>query len=157
MFPFDDENLPLFTVGQVAQMLEVQQAFLRRLDEFGVVRPSRSSGGQRRYSRTEVTVVRYVAQLADEGMTLAAIRRVLELEDQVRALEAERDALLTALAERDELLAALSSRRNSGPALLDQPASDSGNSRRRAGPERQWLRGSTPQYRGASRDRPDAE
>ena len=115
MFPFEDENLPLFTVGQVAEMLEVQQAFLRRLDEFGVVRPSRSSGGQRRYSRTEVTVVQYVSRLADEGMTLAAIRRVLELEHQVRALEAERDALLTALAERDELLAALSRRRHQSP------------------------------------------
>ena len=107
MLPFDDESLPLFTVGQVAQMLEVQQAFLRRLDEFGVVRPSRSTGGQRRYSRTEVTVVQYVAQLADEGMTLAAIRRVLELEEQVKVLQAERDALIAALAERDRLLTAL--------------------------------------------------
>jgi DNA-binding transcriptional MerR regulator len=114
VLPFEDENLPLFTVGQVAQMLEVQQAFLRRLDEFGVVRPSRSSGGQRRYSRTEVTVVRYVARLADEGMTLAAIRRVLELEDQVRALQAERDALLAALVERDEMLAVLARRTRSG-------------------------------------------
>ena len=122
MFPFEDENLPLFTVGQVAEMLEVQQAFLRRLDEFEVVRPSRSAGGQRRYSRTEVTVVRYVAQLADEGMTLAAIRRVLELEQHVRALKAERDALLTALAERDELLAALGRRRRqSGPASSPDP------------------------------------
>jgi len=107
VLPFDDENLPLFTVGQVADMLEVQQAFLRRLDDFGVVRPSRSNGGQRRYSRTEVTVVQYVAQLADEGMTLAAIRRVLELEQQVKVLEDERDALLAALAERDKILAAL--------------------------------------------------
>jgi MerR family transcriptional regulator, heat shock protein HspR len=107
VLPFEDENLPLFTVGQVAQMLEVQQAFLRRLDEHGVVRPSRSNGGQRRYSRTEVTVVRYVAQLADEGMTLAAIRRVLELEHKVKALEEERNALREALAERDRLLGAL--------------------------------------------------
>ena len=61
--PFDDENLPLFTVGQVAEMLEIQQAFLRRLDEFRVVRPSRSSGGQRRYSRNEITVVQYVVEL----------------------------------------------------------------------------------------------
>jgi len=145
VLPFDDENLPLFTVGQVAQMLEVQQAFLRRLDEFGVVRPSRSSGGQRRYSRTEVTIVQYVAQLADDGMTLAAIRRVLELEDQVRALEAERDALMTALAERDELLAALTSRqRRSGPELLEQRASDSDTSPRRNRQQRHWLRGSTP-------------
>jgi MerR family transcriptional regulator, heat shock protein HspR len=117
VFPFEDENLPLFTVGQVAEMLEVQQAFLRRLDEFDVVRPSRSAGGQRRYSRTEVTVVRYVAQLADEGMTLAAIRRVLELEHQLRALQAERDALLTALAERDDLIVALTRGRRQAPSV----------------------------------------
>ena len=98
--PLDDENMPLFTVGQVAEMLEVQQAFLRRLDEFQVVRPSRSAGGQRRYSRSEMIVVRYVVQLMDDGMTLAAVRRVLQLEAQVRELEAERDALLAALARR---------------------------------------------------------
>lgn len=107
MLPFEDEDKPVYTVGQVADALKVQQAFLRRLDEFGVVRPSRSTGGQRRYSRVEVTVVQYVAQLADEGMTLAAIRRVLALEEQVRELEAERQALLRALAERDHLLASL--------------------------------------------------
>ena len=81
--PFEDEDLPLFTVGQVSGMLEVQQAFLRRLDEFGVVRPSRSGGGQRRYSRREIVTVQYVVRLTGEGMTLAAIRRILELEAQV--------------------------------------------------------------------------
>jgi MerR family transcriptional regulator/heat shock protein HspR len=87
--PFEDEDLPLFTVGQVSGMLEVQQAFLRRLDEFGVVRPSRSGGGQRRYSRREIVTVQYVVTLTSEGMTLAAIRRILELEAQVRGLELE--------------------------------------------------------------------
>lgn len=87
--PFEDEDLPLFTVGQVSGMLEVQQAFLRRLDEFGVVRPSRSDGGQRRYSRREIVTVQYVVRLTSEGMTLAAIRRILELEAQVRDLELE--------------------------------------------------------------------
>jgi DNA-binding transcriptional MerR regulator len=87
--PIDDENLPLFTVGQVSVMLAVQQAFLRRLDEFGVVRPTRSGGGQRRYTRREITVVQYVVQLADEGMSLAGIRRILELEARVRDLERE--------------------------------------------------------------------
>ena len=95
--PLDDENLPLFTVGQVSAMLEIQQAFLRRLDSLGVVQPSRSSGGQRRYTRNEITVVQYVVRLADEGMTLSAIRRILDLEIQVRELEAERDALRAAL------------------------------------------------------------
>jgi DNA-binding transcriptional MerR regulator len=68
-------------------MLAVQQAFLRRLDEFGVVVPNRSTGGQRRYTRREITVVQYVVRLADEGMTLAGIRRILELEAQVRNLQ----------------------------------------------------------------------
>jgi len=87
--PFEDEDLPLFTVGQVSGMLEVQQAFLRRLDEFGVVRPSRSDGGQRRYSRREVVTVQYVVRLSSEGVTLAGIRRILELEAQVAMLRQE--------------------------------------------------------------------
>jgi MerR family transcriptional regulator, heat shock protein HspR len=106
--PLDDENRPLFTVGQVSEMLEVQQAFLRRLDEFNVVTPSRSAGGQRRYTRNEIVIVSYVVELIDDGLTLPAVRRVLELEAQVRELEAERDALRAALlalraevAERD--------------------------------------------------------
>ena len=109
--PLDDENLPLFTVGQVSEMLEIQQAFLRRLDEFRVVRPSRSAGGQRRYTRNEITVVQYVVALAGEGMTLAAIRRVLELEARVKDLEDERARLRAALADRDQLLGLLRSQR----------------------------------------------
>jgi MerR family transcriptional regulator, heat shock protein HspR len=109
--PLDDENLPLFTVGQVSEMLEIQQAFLRRLDEFRVVRPTRSPGGQRRYTRREITVVQYVVNLVDEGMTLTAVRRVLELEDRVKELEAQRDALQAELeAHREALQAAVADR-----------------------------------------------
>lgn len=97
--PLDDENRPLFTVGQVSEMLQVQQAFLRRLDEFAVVTPSRSAGGQRRYTRNEIVVVSYVVELVDDGLTLPAVRRVLELEGRVRDLEAERDVLRAALAQ----------------------------------------------------------
>ena len=100
--PIDDENLPLFTVGQVSIMLEVQQAFLRRLDQKGVVSPSRSEGKQRRYSRREITVVQYVVQLADQGVSLAGIRRILELEAQVRRLERECVALRAELRRYQE-------------------------------------------------------
>jgi len=96
--PFDDANMPLFTVGQVSEMLAVQQAFLRRLDEFRVVRPSRSAGGQRRYTRNEIVAVRYVVELMDDGLTLSAVRRVLQLEARVRHLEAERDELRAQIA-----------------------------------------------------------
>ncbi|MGH3318975.1 MAG: helix-turn-helix domain-containing protein [Streptosporangiaceae bacterium] len=88
----DDETASLYTVGQVARILRVRQAFLRRLDEYEIVCPVRSSGGQRRYSRLEIRRVRHVVELASEGMTLIAIRRVLELERRVTKLQAERDA-----------------------------------------------------------------
>lgn len=68
-------------------MLGVQPAFLRRLDTEEVVRPARSDGGQRRYTRLEIALVEKVAGLADEGFTLAAIRRVLFLEGRVEDLQ----------------------------------------------------------------------
>jgi MerR family transcriptional regulator, heat shock protein HspR len=84
---FDDDHAPLYTVGQVAGMLDVQPAFLRRLDVEQVVQPARSDGGQRRYSRNEVALVQHVSQMADGGMTLAGIRRILVLEAEVAALK----------------------------------------------------------------------
>lgn len=87
--PFDDEHAPLYSVGQVADMLHVEQAFLRRLDEHDVVRPARSSGGQRRYTRHEIGDLQNAIQLVDEGMTLAAVRRIFELQHQVRELQEE--------------------------------------------------------------------
>ncbi|MFC7100178.1 MerR family transcriptional regulator [Nonomuraea rubra] len=67
-------------------MLQVQQAFLRRLDQHDVIRPSRSSGGQRRYSRRDIIIVQHVTRMTQEGMTLIAIRRILELEREVAVL-----------------------------------------------------------------------
>ncbi len=99
MEPFDDENVPLYTVGQVAQMLAVKQAFLRRVDELRVVSPQRSAGGQRRYTRVEIRIIRQVASMADEGMTMAAIRRIIELERQLATVTRQRDELVVRLSE----------------------------------------------------------
>ncbi|MEY2420614.1 MAG: MerR family transcriptional regulator, heat shock protein HspR [Acidimicrobiaceae bacterium] len=85
--PFDDDHAPLYSVGQVAGMLGVQPAFLRRLDTEQVVAPARSGGGQRRYNRLEIARVQQVAAMADEGMTLIGIRRILELEAEVTLLK----------------------------------------------------------------------
>jgi len=84
---FDDEHAPLYTVGQVAGMLDVQPAYLRRLDVEQVVQPARSDGGQRRYSRDEIALVQHVTQMADAGMTLTGIRRILALEAEVASLK----------------------------------------------------------------------
>ncbi len=84
---FDDDHTPLYTIGQVAGMLNVQQAFLRRLESEEVMQPARSQGGQRRYTRQEVHDVERIVALTDEGMTLAGIRRILVLESQILDLK----------------------------------------------------------------------
>jgi len=97
--PFDDENVPLYTVGQVAEMLSLKQAFLRRIDELQVVSPQRSAGRQRRYTRVEIRVIQQVATMADEGMTLPAIRRIIELEERLAEVVRQRDDLAARLSE----------------------------------------------------------
>ena len=98
--PLDDEYAPLFTVGQVAQMLAVKQAFLRRVDELNVVSPQRSAGGQRRYTRYEIRVIQQVVTMAGEGITLQAIRRIIDLERRLAEVIRERDELARRLADR---------------------------------------------------------
>ncbi len=90
---FDDDDAALYTVGQVAGMLELQSAFLRRLDREGIVQPARSDGGQRRYSRVDVAQVQHVTRMTEEGMSLAGIRRILALETEVADLKAQLAAL----------------------------------------------------------------
>jgi MerR family transcriptional regulator, heat shock protein HspR len=96
--PLEDENAPLYTVGQVAEMLAVKQAFLRRVDTLQVVSPQRSAGGQRRYTRYEIRVIQQVMTMADEGITLQAIRRIISLERQLAMVTRERDELARRLA-----------------------------------------------------------
>ena len=112
MEPFEDENVPLFTVGQVAEMLAVKQAFLRRIDELQVVSPQRSAGRQRRYTRVEIRVIQQVASMADEGMTMPAIRRIIELETKLAEVAAQRDELAARLKEVSSERARLTHRLN---------------------------------------------
>ncbi|HEU5160863.1 MAG TPA: MerR family transcriptional regulator [Streptosporangiaceae bacterium] len=111
--PLDDEHAPLYTVGQVASMLEVRQAFLRRIDEHNVVSPRRSPGGQRRYSRHEIGQVQQVVHMMGEGMSLPAIRRIIELEYELAQITRERDELRALLTEHDRRGGAAASSRPS--------------------------------------------
>jgi MerR family transcriptional regulator/heat shock protein HspR len=123
--PLEDENTPLYTVGQVAQLLAVKQAFLRRCDELRVVSPQRSSGGQRRYTRIEISVIQQVVTMADEGMTLPAIRRIIDLESRLAEVTRQRDELARRLLEisqgRNELRWQASQPRPAAPAPAEPP------------------------------------
>ncbi|MCG5432130.1 MerR family transcriptional regulator [Mycobacterium sp. MYCO198283] len=61
---------------------------LRTYDRLGLVRPRRTSGGGRRYSQHDVDLLREVQRLSqDEGVNLAGIKRIIELTNQVEALQ----------------------------------------------------------------------
>ncbi|GAA3439250.1 MerR family transcriptional regulator [Kutzneria kofuensis] len=81
----DDADYPAYTTGQAADLLGVQQAFLRSLDTAELVRPHRSGGGHRRYSRRQLELVARIRALFDEGHTLAATARIIGLEDELAA------------------------------------------------------------------------
>jgi MerR family transcriptional regulator/heat shock protein HspR len=74
-------------MAQVTETLGVAAAVLRRWEQAGLVRPERTAGGQRRYSRREIERLRHVAELVGEGMTTGGIRRVLDLEERIDQLE----------------------------------------------------------------------
>jgi DNA-binding transcriptional MerR regulator len=66
-----------------AELLGVQPAFLRSLDAAGLLTPNRSPGGQRRYSRAELTLALRVRELLDVNMPLVAAIRIVSLERQL--------------------------------------------------------------------------
>ncbi|HET9116464.1 MAG TPA: MerR family transcriptional regulator, partial [Pseudonocardiaceae bacterium] len=59
----DDVDYPVYTMGTAAELLGVQPAFLRSLDAAGLLSPGRSAGGQRRYSRADLTLAMQVREL----------------------------------------------------------------------------------------------
>jgi MerR family transcriptional regulator, heat shock protein HspR len=86
-----DPDYPAYTTGQAAEILGVQQAFLRALDASGAVTPQRSVGGHRRYTRRQLAFALRIRELFDQGHNLASTLRILCLQDdldEARALNA---------------------------------------------------------------------
>jgi MerR family transcriptional regulator, heat shock protein HspR len=94
----DDEDYPAVPVGQAAELLDVQPAFLRSLDAAGVLQPGRTGGGHRRYSRRQLRLAARLRVLLDEGNTLAAAQRIAALEDELSVSD---DRLRAATADLD--------------------------------------------------------
>jgi MerR family transcriptional regulator, heat shock protein HspR len=84
----DDPDYPAYTTGQAAAALGVRQAFLRSLDAARAVRPQRSAGGHRRYSRRQLLFAQRIRELFDQGHTLTSAQRILSLEDELAAARA---------------------------------------------------------------------
>lgn len=87
MKPKMDRYTPIFAITAAAELAEMHPQTLRQYDRIGLVSPQRTSGNTRRYSLHDVDQLREVARLSAEGLSLEGIRRVLQLEDQVRELQ----------------------------------------------------------------------
>jgi DNA-binding transcriptional MerR regulator len=92
----DDEDYPSVAMGQAAELLGVQPAFLRSLDNAGVLKPHRTGGGHRRYSRRQLALAARLRELLDDGHSLASARAICGLEDRLRTSD---DALEDARAD----------------------------------------------------------
>ena len=85
-----DIELPIFTVGQTAELANIHPQTLRQYDRLGLVRPQRTDGGARRYCLRDIARLTRAQRLSqDEGINLSGIARILVLEEENRQLRRE--------------------------------------------------------------------
>jgi MerR family transcriptional regulator/heat shock protein HspR len=111
-----EDDAPVFVISVAAELSGMHPQTLRQYDRLGLVTPGRAGGGGRRYSSRDVALLREVQRLSqEEGVNLAGVKRIIDLENQVMALT-ERVAELAA--ELDAAHAALASAQTAAVASL---------------------------------------
>ena len=91
-----DEFTPVLAIAVAAELAGMHPQTLRQYDRLGLVRPARTRGRGRRYSMRDIHVLREVQRLShDDGVNLAGIKRILELEEEVRAMRRQVEFLRT--------------------------------------------------------------
>lgn len=76
----------VFVISVAAELSGLHPQTLRSYDRLGIVEPSRTGGGGRRYSLRDIELLREVAQLTSEGLGLEGVKRVIELKNEVETL-----------------------------------------------------------------------
>jgi MerR family transcriptional regulator/heat shock protein HspR len=79
----------VYVISVAAELAGMHPQTLRIYERKGLLEPARTAGGNRRYSDDDIERLRRISELAGEGMNLAGIRRVMELEDEVSRLRSE--------------------------------------------------------------------
>ncbi|HXG42798.1 MAG TPA: MerR family transcriptional regulator [Dehalococcoidia bacterium] len=109
----DDEELPedepLYVISVAARMVGMHEQTLRYYERMGIIRPARSKGRIRLYSRADIQRLRQVQRLMDElGVNLAGAEAILKLREHIQSLERQIEELRRELqAYRDRLLPAI--------------------------------------------------
>jgi MerR family transcriptional regulator/heat shock protein HspR len=96
----DDRERALYIISVAAELAGVHAQTLRIYERRGLIEPSRTEGGSRRYSDLDIALLRRIQELTADGVSLAGVRKVLDLEaeldaarDQISALEARLERL----------------------------------------------------------------
>ncbi|HEU0127079.1 MAG TPA: helix-turn-helix transcriptional regulator, partial [Pseudonocardiaceae bacterium] len=98
--PGADQDTPIFVISVAAELAGMHAQTLRGYDRLGLVSPGRSPGGGRRYSARDIALLQEVQRLSQEdGVNLAGIKRIIDLENQVTEL---RSRMAELAAELDE-------------------------------------------------------
>ncbi len=79
----------VYVISVAAELAGVHPQTLRIYERRGLVDPARTSGGSRRYSDDDIALLRKIQELTNDGLNLAGVRRVLDLQARVAALESE--------------------------------------------------------------------
>lgn len=85
-FALHDEA-PVYVISVAAELTGLHPQTLRQYDRLGLVSPGRAAGRGRRYSAREIEMLREVARLSTDGVSLIGIKRILELERHIDALQ----------------------------------------------------------------------
>lgn len=83
----------LYVISVAAELVGMHPQTLRNYERTGLLRPSRTRGGSRRFSDEDIAQLRRIQQLTSEGHNLESVRRILELEREVARLQAELEAV----------------------------------------------------------------
>lgn len=112
---------PVYVISVAAELTGLHPQTLRQYDRAGIVSPGRTGGGGRRYSLDDIEMLRQVAELTSAGIGLEGVRRILDLEHQVAALQGRNAELRQQVRELQRALEAatsvLAERRPNLPAL----------------------------------------
>ena len=87
----DRFNRAVYVISVAAELAGVHPQTLRIYERKGLLAPARTAGGSRRYSDADLALLERIAELTDEGLNLAGVQRVLELEQTVAELKAQMD------------------------------------------------------------------
>jgi MerR family transcriptional regulator/heat shock protein HspR len=93
----------VYVISVAAELAGMHPQTLRIYERRGLVNPARTQGGNRRYSDADIELLRRIADLAEQGMNLEGIRRVMELEAENERLRTELEAARTAAASAEAL------------------------------------------------------